>query len=60
MKFFLVKKYAKVFLRWGVEMNHIVFTDSENLNEEPFTTSEVVAEYAELKHHAVQQLINMH
>ncbi len=41
-------------------MQDIVFTESKNLNEEPFTTSEIIAEYAEIKHHAVQQLINKH
>lgn len=38
-------------------MNHIVFTESENLNEEPFTTSEVISEYAEVKRRSVTKLI---
>ncbi len=36
---------------------NLVFLESNNLNEEPFTTSKIIAECGEVKHHAVQQLI---
>lgn len=35
----------------------LVFKESEQLTEVPFTTSKVIAEYGEISHHAVQQLI---
>jgi phage regulator Rha-like protein len=40
-------------------MNDLVFIESKK-NPEPFTTSEVIAEYAEVKHHAIQQMISKH
>lgn len=41
-------------------MNDIVFIDPAKLDAVPFTTSEVIAEYAGVKHHAIQQLISKH
>lgn len=38
-------------------MQEIVFTERESLNEEPFTTSETISEYAGIEHRAVRQLI---
>lgn len=35
----------------------VVFTQSLKLDDEPFTTSEVIAHYAEVDRHAVQQLV---
>ena len=39
-------------------MTQIVFVKPDNLNAMPFTTSDVVAEYAGVKHHSVQRLIS--
>ena len=41
-------------------MNNLVFLEPDDLNEIPFTTSKVVAEYAEIKHHTVTRLIQQH
>ena len=39
-------------------MNHLVFLTPNT--REPFTTSDVIAEFAEVKHHAIQQMIQKH
>ncbi|MEL5938574.1 Rha family transcriptional regulator [Tetragenococcus halophilus] len=39
-------------------MEKLVFTETALLHEEPFTTSEVIAEQAGVSHHAIQQLIS--
>ena len=39
-------------------MDKLVFVESESIIEVPFTTSEVIAEHAKVKHHAVQVLIS--
>lgn len=39
-------------------MNHLVFLTPNT--QEPFTTSDVIAEFAEVKHHAIQQMIQKH
>lgn len=39
-------------------MNHLVFLAPNT--QEPFTTSDVIAEFAEVKHHAIQQMIQKH
>lgn len=41
-------------------MEHIVFLEPNKLDAVPFTTSEVIANFAEVKHHAIQQLISKH
>lgn len=41
-------------------VNELVFLEPNKLDAIPFTTSEVVAEFAGVKHHAVQQLIMKH
>lgn len=41
-------------------MNDLVFLESAKLDAEPFTTSDVIAEYAGIKHHAIRQLIRKH
>lgn len=41
-------------------MNQLVFVQSQSMKEVPFTTSEAIAEYAGIKHHAVQQMISKH
>lgn len=41
-------------------MNELVFIDPAKLDAVPFTTSEVIAEFAGVQHHAVQQLITKH
>lgn len=38
-------------------MDKLVFINSNNLNEEPYTTSKIISEYGGQKHHAVQQMI---
>ncbi|MGO2082474.1 Rha family transcriptional regulator [Vagococcus sp.] len=38
-------------------MNEIVFVESAKLDEQPYTTSEVIAEYAGIEHHSVTRLI---
>ena len=40
-------------------MNDLVFIESKK-NPEPFTTSDVIAEYAGVRHHAIQQMISKH
>lgn len=39
-------------------MNALVFVDANHLNAEPFTTSDVIAEYAQITHHAMQQMVS--
>ena len=39
-------------------MNELVFKTTALSTAEPYTTSEVIAEYSENSHHAIQQLIN--
>lgn len=39
-------------------MNHLVFLAPNT--REPFTTSDVIAAFAEVKHHAIQQMIQKH
>ena len=41
-------------------MCEVVFLEPNKLDAVPFTTSEVIAEFAGVKHHAVQQLITKH
>ena len=41
-------------------MNNLVFLEPDDLNEIPFTTSKIIAEYAEVKHHTVTRLIQQH
>lgn len=41
-------------------MNELVFLEPNKVDSVPFTTSEVIAEFAGVKHHAVQQLITKH
>ncbi|HAP2818499.1 TPA: transcriptional regulator [Enterococcus faecalis] len=38
-------------------MEELVFLHSQYIEEEPFTTSKIIAEYAEIEHRAVRQLI---
>lgn len=38
----------------------LVFKQSENLNEVPYTTSKVIADFSDNSHHAVQQIIKRH
>ncbi|EJP6473816.1 hypothetical protein NHI66_003189 [Clostridium botulinum] len=38
-------------------MNRLVFLQTINLNEEPFTTSEVIAEYGKVEHETIVRLI---
>lgn len=39
-------------------MKELVFLKSAKLDEQPYTTSEVIAEYAEIEHRAVNQMIS--
>ncbi|GAA0809180.1 Rha family transcriptional regulator [Ligilactobacillus aviarius] len=39
-------------------MNELVFKTTALSTAEPYTTSEVIAEYSENSHHAIQQLIS--
>ena len=39
-------------------MNSLVFLEPNNIKAIPFTTSDVIAQYAQIKHHAVQQMIS--
>lgn len=39
-------------------MNELVFLDPNDLNEIPFTTSKIIAEYGQVKHHALQVMIS--
>ena len=41
-------------------MNDLVFLEPNKIDAVPFTTSDVIAEYAQTKHHAVQQMILKH
>jgi phage regulator Rha-like protein len=39
-------------------MDKLVFINSNNLHEEPYTTSKIISEYGGQKHHAIQALIS--
>ena len=41
-------------------MNNLVFLEPNSIKAVPFTTSDVIAKYAKIKHHAVQQMISKH
>lgn len=41
-------------------MKEFVFLEPNKVDSIPFTTSEVIAEFAGVKHHAIQQLISKH
>lgn len=41
-------------------MSNLVFLEPNCVKAIPFTTSDVIAEYAKIKHHAVQQMISKH
>lgn len=41
-------------------MTSLVFLDPNKIDAIPFTTSDVVAEFAGIQHHAVQQIISKH
>jgi phage regulator Rha-like protein len=41
-------------------MSNLVFLEPNNIKAIPFTTSDIIAEYAEISHHAVQQMISKH
>ncbi len=41
-------------------MTNIVFLEPSKMDAEPFTTSDIIADGAKVKHHAVQQLISKH
>ena len=41
-------------------MNELVFLEPNSVKSLPFTTSDVIAEYAQIKHHAVQVTIQKH
>ena len=41
-------------------MNDLVFLDPNRLDAAPFTTSDVIASYAQISHHAVQQMVSKH
>ena len=38
-------------------MNDLVFLEPNKIESEPFTTSDIIAECAQVQHHAIQQLI---
>lgn len=39
-------------------MNDLVFLEPNKIDSEPFTTSDIIAECAQVQHHAIQQLIS--
>jgi phage regulator Rha-like protein len=41
-------------------LDNLVFLEPNKIDAIPFTTSDVIAEFAEIKHHAVQQMISKH
>jgi len=41
-------------------MNKLVFLEPNRIDSEPFTTSDIIAECAKVKHHAIQQIISKH
>lgn len=59
-----LKEWRKTSPYWkkqgGISMNKLVFLDSNKIDAIPFTTSDVIAECAGVKHHAVQQMISRH
>ena len=46
--------------RHTVNNEKIVFLEPDKIDSVPFTTSEVIAECAEVRHHAIQQMIQKH
>ena len=40
------------------QMNELVFLEPDDIKEEPFTTSKVIAEHGKVKHHALQVMIS--
>ena len=40
--------------------NKLVFLEPAKITAEPFTTSDTIAEFAKVKHHAIQQIISKH
>lgn len=41
-------------------MNDLVFLDPNKIDAVPFTMSDVIATYAQISHHAVQQMVSKH
>jgi phage regulator Rha-like protein len=41
-------------------MSNLVFIEPNKIGAVPFTTSDVIAEYSQISHHAVQQMISKH
>jgi phage regulator Rha-like protein len=41
-------------------MQSLVFLEPNYIKAIPFTTSDVIAEYAKVSHHAIQQMISNH
>lgn len=41
-------------------MENLVFVAPNHLKSIPFTTSDVIAKYAQVKHHSIQQIISKH
>jgi phage regulator Rha-like protein len=41
-------------------MKSLVFLEPNKIDAIPFTTSDVIAEYAKISHHAIQQMISKH
>ena len=41
-------------------MNDLVFLESAKLDAEPFTTSDIIAECADVQHHTITRLIRKH
>lgn len=41
-------------------MGQLVYLNSNGINEEPFTTSDIIAEYGLVKHDTIQRLIRNH
>ena len=44
-------------LRKEIKMNELVFLEPNDIKEEPFTTSKVIAEHGKVTHHALQNMI---
>jgi phage regulator Rha-like protein len=42
----------------GVEMEKLVFLEPDDVQETPFTTSEVIAKHGKVQHHALQQMLS--
>jgi len=41
-------------------MNNLVFLEPNHIESEPFTTSDIIAQYAEVQHHTITRLIRNH